>query len=243
MKHLNFFITIFIAITILACSSDADENNPNLSFSIENGNRFASSEINITNTSTNYTGDYIWDVNSVFGTETFTSQNLTFNANRVSDYTISLRSESNDFETEQTISITQPSILVFNTITLIDIPQNYDALYFKLNRITINGATTVYTSGERQNISSLAPSVIDWDVDFPSNAVELTDGSDVNEIATYQVEFYDGNDNLVTKLNSFGNLYDMNSQYAAGEIELTTISSGCTNCDYFEVLADFAFRN
>ena len=78
-------------ITLNSCSSDDGENNPNLSFTITSTNLLASSEINATNTSTNYNGNYIWEVSSSFGTESFTTENLTFTANRVSDYTIKLK--------------------------------------------------------------------------------------------------------------------------------------------------------
>ena len=230
-------------ITLNSCSSDDSENNPNLSFTITSTNLLASSEINATNTSTNYNGNYIWEVSSSFGTESFTTENLTFTANRVSDYTIKLKTSSSEFETEQTITTTQPTRLEFKKLTLQDIPQNYSALYFKINRISTSGSTTIYTSATRQNISSLAPSIVDWNIDLANGIYDLTDGSDVNDLNAYQIEFFDGNDNLITKLNTFDNLYDMNSQYVAGEIEITTTSTNCNNCDYFEVLADFAFRN
>tara|TARA_R100001198_G_C5188513_1_gene182136 strand:+ start:227 stop:952 length:726 start_codon:yes stop_codon:yes gene_type:complete len=230
-------------ITLNSCSSDDGENNPNLSFTITSTNLLASSEINATNTSTNYNGNYIWEVSSSFGTESFTTENLTFTANRVSDYTIKLKTSSSEFETEQTITTTQPTRLEFKKLTLQDIPQNYSALYFQINRISTSGSTTIYTSATRQNISSLAPSVVNWNIDMANGIYNLTDGSDVNDLNVYQIEFFDGNDNLVTKLNTFDNLYDMNSQYVAGEIEITTTSTNCNNCDYFEVLADFGFRN
>lgn len=230
-------------ITLNSCSSDDSENNPNLSFNITSTNLLASSEINATNTSTNYNGNYIWEVSSAFGTETFSTQNLTFNANRVADYTIKLKTSSNEFETEQSITTTQPTRLEFKKLTLKDIPQNYSALYFQINRISTSGSTTIYTSATRQNISALAPSVVDWNIDIVNGIYNLTDGSDVNDLNAYQIEFFDSNNNLVTKLNSFDNLYTTNSEYLAGEIELTTNSNNCNNCDYFEVLADFGFRN
>ena len=125
MKKLLLF-TIAI-ITLNSCSSD-DELQPNLSFNIETGSRIASSEINVTNTTTNPNGSYIWEVVSNSGTETFTTQNLSFNANRIGEYTIKLKSSQFDLETEQTIEITRPSILRFNKVTLKDIPQNYSSL-------------------------------------------------------------------------------------------------------------------
>ena len=243
MKVIKTILLSIAIITLNSCSSDDSDNNPNLSFNITSANLIASSEINATNTSTNYNGSYTWEVTSPFGTETFSTENLTFNANRVTDYTIKLKTSSNEFETEQSITTTQPSILEFKKLTLQDIPQNYDALYFQINRITVDGTTTTYTSATRQNISSLAPSLVDWNIDLPANRIDLTDGSDVNEIEVYQIEFFDGNDNLVTRLNSFGNLFDMNSEYVAGEEELTTTSNNCNNCDFFEVLADFGFGN
>jgi membrane-associated HD superfamily phosphohydrolase len=239
-KLLLLSITI---ITLNSCSSDESDNNPNLSFNIASTDLIASSKITANNTSTNYNGTYIWEVSSVFGTETFSTENLTFNANRVSDYTIKLRTSSNEFETEQIITTTQPTKLEFKKLTLKDIPQDYSTLYFQINKISTSGSTTIYTSASQQNISSLAPSVVDWNIDIANGVYNLTDGSDINNINTYQIEFFDGNNNLITKLNPFGNLYDMNSEYIAGEEELTTTSTNCNNCDYFKVLADFGFRN
>ena len=230
-------------ITLNSCSSDDSENNPNLSFNITSTNLLASSEINATNTSTNYNGNYTWEVTSAFGTETFSTENLTFNANRVADYTIKLKTSSNEFETEQSITTTQPTRLELKKLTLQDIPQNYSVLYFQINRISTSGSSTIFTSATRQNISSLAPSVVNWNIDVANGIYNLTDGNDVNDINAYQIEFFDENDNLVTILNSFGNLYDVNSEYVAGQVEITTTSTNCNNCDYFEVLADFGFRN
>jgi len=230
-------------ITLNSCSSDNNEENPNLSFNITSTNLLASSEIKTTNTSTNYNGNYIWEVSSDYGTETYPTENLTFNANRVSDYTIKLKTSSNEFETLQTITTTQPTRLEFKKLTLKDIPQNYSSLYFQINRISVSGTTTIYTSSTRQNISSLAPSVVDWDIDTLNGIYNLTDGTNANNFYVYQIQFFDGNNNLVTKLNTFDNFYTINSEYVSGEIEITTTSTNCSNCDYFKVLADFGFRN
>ena len=228
-------------ITLNSCSSDDNsENNPNLSFNITSTNLLASSEINATNTSTNYTGNYTWEVSSTFGTETFSTENLTFIANRVGSYIIKLKTSSNEFETEQSITTTQPTKLEFKKLTLKNIPQNYPALYFEINRISRNSSTTIYTSTTKQNISSLSPSVVNWDIDVANGVYNLFSGNDVNDINFYQIEFFDGNDNLVTKLNTFSNLID---EYVAGEEEITTTFTNCNNCDYFEVFADFGYRN
>ncbi len=236
-------IVLTIALIALhSCSSDSDEFQPNLSFNIESGSSVASSEINITNTTTNQNGGYIWEVISDFGTETFTTQNLRFNANRIGDYTIRLQSNQFDVQTEQTITITRPSRLLLNTVTLREIPQNYNALYFRINKITLNGSSYTYTSPTRQNISSIFPDTTDWTVDFPGNTIPLSDGSNADAIASYQIEFYDGNDNLVTRINSFTDIYFDTSEFIAGDVQLNTTSIGCTNCDFFEVIAEFSFE-
>jgi len=229
-------------ITLNSCSSDSEELQPNLSFNIENGSRVASSQINVTNTTTNQNGGYIWEVISSNGTETYTSQNLSFDANRIGDYTIKLKSNQFDLQTEQTISITRPSTLFFNTLSLKDIPQNYSSLYFQIKRITLSGASYTYTSPPRQNVNSLVPNLTDWNIDIPGNVIQLSDGSDVNDSQVYIVEFYDDNDDLVTKINQFGNVYFDSSVFSAGEEELTTTADGCSDCDYFEVIADFSFQ-
>ncbi|MEP0265479.1 hypothetical protein [Dokdonia sp.] len=229
-------------ITLHSCSSDSDEFQPNLSFNIESGSRIASSEINITNTTTNQNGGYIWEVISDFGVETFTSQNLNFNANRIGDYTIRLRSNQFDIQTEQAITITRPSSLLFNTLTLKDIPQNYNSLYFRINKLTLNGTSYTYTSQTRQNISSIVPSATDWTIDFPGNTIQLNNGSNANNTAVYQIEFYDENDNLVTKMNSFGDTYFDSNEFIAGEEVINTTTIGCSNCDFFEIIAEFSFQ-
>ena len=236
----NLLLLSIAIITLNSCSSDDSQNNPNLSFNITSTNLLASSEINRTNTSTNYTGNYIWEVSSSFGTETFTTENLTFNANRVGRYIIKLKTSSNAFETEQSITTTEPTKLEFKKLTLKNISQNYPALYFKINRISRNSSTTIYTSTTKQNISSLTPSVVNWDIDVANGVYNLFSGTDVNDINFYQIEFFDGNDNLVTKLKTFSNLID---EYVAGEEEITTTFTNCSNCDYFEVLADFGYSN
>jgi hypothetical protein len=240
MKKL-IVLTIAI-ITLYSCSSDTDEFQPNLSFNIESGSSVASSEINVTNTTTNQNGGYIWEVISDFGTETFTSQNLRFSANRIGDYTIRLQSNQFDLQTEQTITITRPSRLLFNTLTLKDIPQDYDALYFRIHKLGLNGTSYTYTSQTRQNISSIVPSTTDWTVDFPGNTILLNDGSDVDIIAVYQIEFYDGNDNLVTKMSTFDDTYFDSNEFVAGEEQLNTTTIGCADCDFFEVIAAFSFQ-
>lgn len=238
MKKL-LLLTIAI-ITLNSCSSDSDELQPNLSFNIESGSRIASSEINATNTTTNENGGYIWEVISSSGTETFTSKNLSFDAKRIGNYTIRLKSNQFDLQSEQTLTITKPTFLKFDKLALKDIPQNYSSLYFKILKSQLTGATSyTYTSPTRQNISSLAPSATVWNVEFPGNTIEITDES--NSYASYLIEFYDGNDNLVTRLNGFTNIYFDTSEFVAGEAELTT-SSICTNCDYFEVTTDFSFQ-
>lgn len=238
MKKL-LLLTIAI-ITLNSCSSDSDELQPNLSFNIESGSRIASSEINATNTTTNQNGGYIWEVISSSGTETFTSQNLSFEAKRIGTYTIRLKSNQFDLQTEQTVNITRPTFLKFDKLSLKDIPQNYSSLYFKILKSPLTGATSyTYTSPTRQNISSLVPSATTWNVDFPGNSITITD--EANDSASYLVEFYDGNDNLVTRLNGFANIYFDTSEFVAGEEEITT-SSFCTNCDYFETTAEFSFQ-
>lgn len=236
------FLLAIIVMALHSCSSNADEFQPNLSFNIESGSRVASSEINVTNTTTNQNGGYIWEVISDFGTETFTSQNLSFNANRIGDYTIRLQSNQFDIQTEQTISITRPSRLLLNKVTLREISQDYNALYFRINKVTLNGSSYTYTSPTRQNISSIFPNTTDWTVDFPGNIIPLSDGSDPDAIASYQIEFYDGNDNLVTRMNSFSDIYFDTSEFTTGEVQLNTTSIGCSNCDYFEVIAEFSFE-
>ena len=242
MKMKKLLLLTIAIITLNSCSSDDGELQPNLSFNIENGSRVASSEINVTNTTTNQNGGYIWEVISSFGTETYTTQNLTFSANRIGEYTIRLKSNQFDLQTEQTINTTRPSTLLFNKLTLKDIPQNYSSLYFKINKITLNGTSYTYTSPPRQNVSSLVPNVTDWNVDIPGNIIQINDGSNANNSAVYQVEFYDENDNLVTKISSFGDTYFDSSEFKAGEEELTTTSIGCSTCDYFEIIADFSFQ-
>ncbi len=241
MKKL-LLLTIAIA-TMLSCSSDSDELKPNLSFNIESGQRVASSEISIVNTTTNQNGGYIWEVTSNYGTETYTSQNLSFDANRLGDYTIRLKSSQFDLQTEQTINITRPTFLKFDKLSLKDIPQNYSSLYFKILKSPLTGAMSyTYTSPTQQNISNFFPDLTDWNVDFPGNIIQLSDGSNgVDDASTYMIEFYDGNDNLVTRINGFTNIYFDSSEFVAGEEELTT-TSFCTNCDYFEVIAEFSFQ-
>jgi len=238
MKKLLLFTIAIIMLN--SCSSDSDELQPNLSFNIESGSTIASSEINVTNTTTNQNGGYIWEVISNSGTETFTSQNLSFDANRVGEYTIRLKSNQFDLQTEQTLNITSPTFLKFDKISLKDIPQNYSSLYFKILKSPLSGTMTyTYTSPTRQNISSLVPSATTWNVDFPGNTIEISD--EANDSATYLIEFYDGNDNLVTRINGFTNIYFDSSEFVAGEEDFTT-TSFCTNCDYFEVTNEFSFQ-
>nr|WP_321230742.1 hypothetical protein [uncultured Psychroserpens sp.] len=242
MKKL-LLLTIAI-ITLNSCSSDSDEFQPNLSFNIENGSRIASSTINVTNTTTNQNGGYIWEVITSSGITTYTSLNLSFDANRIGEYTIRLKSSQYDLQTEQTINITRPTFLKFNELNLKTIPQNYSSLYFKILKSPITGNSSyTYTSATRQNVNSLVPSVTDWNIDSLSgNTIQISDGSNgVDDANTYFIEFYDGNDNLVTRINPFSNLYLGNTEFIAGEIELTTTTT-CNNCDYFKVLAEFSFQ-
>lgn len=242
MKRI-FLLTIAL-ITLNSCGTDEDELQPNLSFNIENGSRFASSNINVTNTTTNQNGGYIWEVISDFETQTFTTQDLTFDANRIGDYIIRLKSNQFDIQTEDTITITRPQALFFEKVTLKDIPQNYSSLYFKIFEIRLNGSNSyTYTSQARQNISSLFPETIDWNIDFPGNIIGLDDGSNSTQNgAVYQVEFYDNNDNLITKINPFSNTYFNTSEFKAGDKEFTTTSNNCSGCDYFEVTFQFSFN-
>lgn len=238
MKTLLLF-TIAI-ITLNSCSSDPDEIlKPNLSFNIENSTVIASSEISITNTTTNQNGGYIWEVISSSGTETFTSQNLTFNANRVGEYTIRLKSNQFDLQTEQTLNAVRPSLLKLNNITLTDIPQSYNSLYFKI--LKSSDFTYTYTSQTQQNISSLFPNTTDWNVTFPGNTIVITGDPSVS--SGYFIEFYDENDNMVTQIEPFLNLYPefQSIEYIAGDKELITTTS-CTNCGYFKITANFSFQ-
>ncbi|WP_417212474.1 hypothetical protein [Bizionia sp.] len=236
MKKL-LLLTIAI-ITLNSCASDDEEFQPNLSFNIENGNRIASSKINATNTTTNQNGGFIWEVISNSGIETYTSLNLSFNANRVGEYTIRLKSTQFDLQTEQTINITRPSFLKLNNISLKDIPQNYSSLYFKI--LKSSDFSYTYTSQTQQNINSIVPSATDWNVGSPGNTIVLADG---NNLDGYFIEFYDGNDNLVTRIQSISNWYPESqlTEFVAGEKELIT-TTGCTNCDYFEIIANFSFQ-
>ncbi|GHC42983.1 hypothetical protein [Ulvibacter litoralis] len=246
-------------ITLNSCLSNDEEFQPTLSFNIESGRTIASSEINITNTSTNqnglYTwelsngtatnsnGDYTWEVTSNNGTETFTTNNLSFYANYIGDYTITLKSNLFDLQIEETITTTRPQALVFDKVTLKDIPQDYSSLYFKILEIRLDGTTSyTYTSYTKHHVYSFFPENTEWDVDLTGHIIAINDGSNTNDIASYQVEFYDNNDNLVTKINAFGNTYFDTSEFKAGEEEFTTTSNGCAGCDYFEVIFDFSFN-
>jgi len=235
----NILLISIAIITLFSCSSD--DTDAVLSFNINSGDRVASSEITIINTSTNYFGSYIWEVTSDYGTQTYTTENLTFNANRVSDYIIKLKSTTDNLETQQSITIYQPSKLLFNKLSLKSIPQNYNSLYFKIYKYNINGDpnTYIYTSQTRENISSIFPENTNWIIEIPYNIYPIYD--DIN-VSTFRIEFYDSNDDLVTRLDSFSNLYSDVSEYVAGEEELRTSTIGCNDCDYFEVLADFSFQ-
>ncbi|MDV7188455.1 hypothetical protein R3X25_14275 [Lutibacter sp. TH_r2] len=237
MKKL-LLLTIAI-ITLNSCSSDSDEFQPNLSFNLENDIAIASSDIKATNTTTNENGGYIWEVISSSEIKTFTTKDLNFSANRVGEYTIRLKSKQFDIQTEQTINIIRPSLLKLNNITLDDVPQSYNSLYFKI--LKTSNYTYTYTSQTQQNISSVFPSTTDWNVSYPGNTIVITDKP--SNFSGYIIEFYDGNDNLVTQIEPFIDLYpDFSStEFIAEEKELTT-STNCTNCDYFKIIADISFQ-
>jgi len=233
----NILLISIAIITLFSCSSD--DNDAALSFNINSGDKVASSKITIINTSTNYFGNYIWEVTSDYGTQTYTTNNLSFYANRIGDYTIKLKSTTDNLETEQAITITRPSKMLFNKLTLKSIPHDYNSLYFKLNTLTTGGNTYIYTSQTRTQIISIFPELTEWNIDFPYNIIDVSNDA---EFLVYQIEFYDNNDNLVTKLDAFSNIYSDGSEFVAGEEELRTSTISCSDCDYFEVLADFSFQ-
>lgn len=230
----------------MSCSSDSENADPILSFTIEPGNRFASSEINITNTSTNYVGTYFWEVSSEFGTENFNSQDLTFIASRATQYFIKLSTSASDFETQENLITSAPSSLTLRGITLKEVTQDYPSLYFTLTeRTASNRERVVFTSEPISNIEARSPSTATWSVDVSTDLVraDLGGPSLLDDLKSYQISFYDERDNLITKLEPYNNGRAADSEYIGGEIDLELDPRDCVGCPEFVVTADFLYSN
>ncbi|MEM8510079.1 MAG: hypothetical protein AAF717_19760 [Bacteroidota bacterium] len=233
-------ILLSILMLITACSDNNDTNDPNLSFSIAPGNRFASSEITITNTSTDYSGEYRWEVSSEFETETYTTESISFFPRYATLYLISLQTADGDFETQQTLSIARPENLLFNSVQLKEIPQDYEELYFAVFESNAGtNRTRIYTSERMQNISADNPTQTNWSIQGSTAIIALTTiGSDIENLRSYEIEFYDGDDAFITRIDSFGNSKD---EYVAGGVDLVTTTRDCAACASFVVTVDFGF--
>ena len=247
MKH-NYFNFAFLTILFLiltSCSSDDENVEPQLSFTIENGERVAPAEINITNNTTDFNGDYIWEVEwtTMMAIETYETEDLSFTANKSGEYIIRLKTANGDYLTEQSLEIERPSALLLNKITLTEIPQSYDALYFKIKKINLDWTTSyVYTSQPRQNISTMV-SFGDyyWNIDVPFNHFNIP--YENSEVGTYIIEFYNEDDALVTKMNAFSTMFSEYSSFETRTETITTTSVNCQTCHYFEIEAEFDFSN
>lgn len=237
-----------VLIIFASCSKDSDENAPQLSFVIEDINQVASSQIIATNTSSNYDGDYIWEVTSASATTTYTTEKLNFDATRIGGYIVKLKSSNGELETQKSVAIFAPLTKVLDKITLKAIPKNYEALYFKIYKYTPFGNKTIviYISQQQQNIAPSNASEIAWDIQNTSLEIELVDlrlGPAFEQLESYEIEFFNSNDESVTRFDPFANIFDETTDFIAGDISFTTTRNDCANCDQFEILANFSYEN
>ena len=244
-NHFKIVLLILSISIFNACSSDEEEEN--LSFSIQNNERFAPSEINTINNTTNHLGTYTWEIEHHGITETFNTEDMNFTATKSGEYSIKLTSSLGNETEIQNVTIEKPSALILNKVKLKEVPQNYNDLYFKIRKYErINGNLTdvgfIYTSPTRQNINSglVGFTEYDWNV---GNSILLT--SDALNLDAYIIEFYTGNDILVTKIKQFHNSdygLNLNNDF---EIENDTMITGayCNGCDYFEIYLDYEYSD
>jgi hypothetical protein len=244
MKKLAILI---LAATLFACSSDSENESPNLSFTIEPGLRFASSEIRINNTSTNYEGAYRWEVTSAFGSETFNSEDLVFAPRYATQYFVRLQTSQGDFETQEDLVISAPSTLRLNRLSLKEIPQDYPELYFTIVERTAGGRETrVYVSDPVSNIPASNPSQAGWDVD-ETYAIFLqgleTTSSFLQDLKFHYINFYDGGDNFISRMEFFTNGRGEGDAFVNGPVDLARDPQDCFDCAAFMVTADFSYGN
>jgi len=243
MKKLLPYLTIAL---LISCSSDSDESSPELSFAINDGLRFASAEVSITNTSTNYSGTFSWEVTSQYESLLFSTNDIVFNPKYSGQYIITLKTADGNLETNNSIFISRPNKKIIKEVGLASIPKSYDELYFNIVKYTLAEDNTLfYTSSRISDVTSENLANIRWTIDETDGSFELSsisnDSSD--EFASYTIEFYDGNDNFVTRLESIFNSGSDGIPFEAGEINLATTPSNCGSCDQFETRVDIDFSN
>lgn len=234
-----------ILVVLVGCSDDTEENAPQLSFEIEEGPKFASVEINVTNTSSNYNGDYLWEVTSPSGaTSSTTTKDIRFNAPLSGQYFIKLSGDSGELDTRQDLFIVSPAKQVLNKISLREIPKNYEGLYFKIKRYNSFEDTTsmAYTSETKEGVTTENASQIVWNIENNPFTFSLLEASFQN-LASYEIEFFNENDELVTRFDPFFNGVFEVREFIAGELTMTTTSSDCADCDIFEIVVDVNFTN
>ncbi len=237
---------LFLAAALFGCSSDSENESPNLSFTIEPGLRFASSEIRITNTSTNYEGGYRWEVTSEFSTETFTSEDLVYSLKYASQYFIKLQTSQGDFETQESLVVSAPSSLILNRLALKEIPQDYSELYFTIMERTAGGTETlVFVSDPASNIIASNPSQSAWDVNetYPILQLGPETSSVLDNLKFYSINFYDGGDNFITRMEFFTNGRGEGAEFVNGPVDLARDPQNCFDCAEFLVIADFSYGN
>jgi len=238
---------LFLTATLFACSSDSENESPNLSFSIEPGNRFASSEVRVTNTSTNYSGDYIWEVTSEFSRETFNSEDLVFSPRYATQYFINLQTSQGDFETQESILISSPSTLILNRLSLKEIPDDYPELYFTIVERTAGGRETIaYVSDPFSNVLASNPSQAGWDINETyaifQQGIE-SNSSFLQDLKFYYINFYDGQDNFITRMEFFTNGRGEGDAFVSGPFDLSRDPQDCFDCAAFLVTTDFSYSN
>ncbi len=241
MKTLS---TLLLAFLLLSCSSDSNEDDPQLSFEINDGLRFASSEISVTNTTTNYSGNFIWEVTSASESLTFSTRDLTFTPRFVERYNIILRSSDGDLEFNTSIAITRPNIKTIKSVRLENIPENYEELYLIVKKSSpVNPTIVVYSSNRITNVNSQNLSSVLWEIAGENGTFSIGDPIDsgIEDFAGFTIEFFDGQDNFVTRLDPIFNFYPEGSAFDAGEIPLNSSTQDCMNCASFETLVEIEF--
>lgn len=241
MKTLSTFLVAFI---LFSCSSDSNEDAAQLSFEINDGLRFATSEISVTNTTTNYSGDFVWEVTSASESLTFSTPNLTFTPRFAERYTIVLKSSNGDLEFSSSISISRPNNKTIRFVRLKDIPQNYEGLYFTIEKRGIdNNPTIVFSSARLPGINAQDLSGAVWEVTGGNGTFPIVDPLETTarDFESYTIRFYDDQDNLVTRLDPIFNSYPEESAFDAGDFPLNSSTQDCMNCASFEIIVEIEF--
>lgn len=244
MKSKNRFINFFLVVVLFnSCSKDETEyENPILDFSITTTDTVAPSNITTINNTTNYSGDYSWKIiKPPFSEEIITSsENLEFEANRLGTYEITLI--VGDESITKSIEITQPSSLYYNKITLLNIGNNYESLYFRIKQNNYPEASYyIYTSPLRNNVTSTSVNNSDeyWNLSIP---ISINISEEITPLHVF--EFYDENNNLVSTTEAISGYHDSIYGIFKNEDEiLVTSSFGCGDCDYIEISVNTRYRN